>query len=241
MTVEVLTQTQPVLEVQHLQKYFQLHLLDERIIQPLEEISFKAWAGRVFLIGGRSGLGKTTILKCIYRTYLPRGGQIWYNSTEFGRIDLAAVSERTILKLREHELGYCSQFLKVLPRVSALDVAAEPLMRQGINREEARTEAAKWLKRLGIEESRWLAYPVTFSGGEQQRLNLIRAFIAAPRLLLLDEPTASLDAASKEIVLELISEAKAAGVTIVAVSHDLAAFTNLADDRYFLEKQVLAD
>lgn len=232
--MQTLEQAQPLLEVQGLHKYFQLHLLDGRIIQPLQDISFKAGSGRLFIISGRSGLGKTTILKCIYRTYLPSGGKIWYNSQQFGLTDLASASEETILQLRERELGYCSQFLKVLPRVSALDVAAEPLMRYGLNRVDAQTEAARWLVRLGIEESRWQAYPVTFSGGEQQRLNLIRAFIATPRLLLLDEPTASLDPKSKSLVLEMIAEARAGGVAIVTVSHDVNAFENLADDRYFL-------
>ncbi len=224
----------PLLEVQGLAKHFQLHLLDGRIIEPLNNISFKAWSGKLFIISGRSGLGKTTILKCIYRTYLPSGGKIWYNSARFGAVDLVQAEEDLILKLREQELGYCSQFLKVLPRVSALDIAAEPLLRRGISWTEARAEAARWLARLGIEESRWQAYPVTFSGGEQQRLNLIRAFISAPRLLLLDEPTASLDAKSKAVVLEIISEARDAGVAIVTVSHDNKAFEDLADDSYYL-------
>jgi len=234
-TIEIEKETtRPLLQVQGLEKYFQLHLLDGRIIRPLEGISFKAWSGKLFIIGGRSGMGKTTILKCIYRTYLASGGNIWYDSEQFGPVDLANAPEEVILKLRERELGYCSQFLKVLPRVSALDVAAEPLMRRGIERAEARSEAARWLARLDIEESRWQAFPVTFSGGEQQRLNLIRAFIAAPRLLLLDEPTASLDVRSKALVLEMISEARAAGVAIVTVSHDAAAFEKLADDSYAL-------
>jgi alpha-D-ribose 1-methylphosphonate 5-triphosphate synthase subunit PhnL len=224
-----------LLEVENLHKQFELHLLDGRVIEPFARISFKAWHGRLMLISGKSGAGKTTILKCIYRTYLTNGGHIWYNSPEFGRLDLATSSEAVILRLREHELGYCSQFLKVLPRVPALDVAAEPLLRQGVSLAEARERASGWLARLGIEESRWQAYPVTFSGGEQQRLNVARAFIASPRLLLLDEPTASLDAHSKAIVLEMIKEAKAAGVAIVTVSHDTEALKSLADEVYLLE------
>ncbi len=223
-----------LLEVSDLQKEFQLHLLDGRVIRPFSGISFKAWSGKLVLIGGKSGAGKTTILKCIYRTYLTSHGHIWYDSLEFGRLDIAAATEDVVLELRERELGYCSQFLKVLPRVPALEVAAEPLLRQGTSRPEALEKAATWLARLGIEESRWQAYPVTFSGGEQQRLNVARAFIAAPRLLLLDEPTASLDAKSKSIVLEMVAEAKAAGVGIVTVSHDAEALKTLADDTYLL-------
>lgn len=223
-------QAQPLLEVENLQKQFQMHLLDGRIIQPFTGISFRAWSGKLAMISGKSGAGKTTILKCIYRTYLTSGGAIWYNSTAFGRLDLAAASEDTILRLRERELGYCSQFLKVLPRVSALNVAAEPLLRRGMPSAEAQEVAASWLARLGIEESRWQAYPVTYSGGEQQRLNIARAFIAAPRLLLLDEPTASLDVKSKTIVLDMIAKAKSDGVAIVTVSHDTAAIEALADE-----------
>jgi len=227
----------PMLEVHKLKKKFQLHLVDGRVIEPLSAISFKVKSCVLFIISGKSGAGKTTILKCIYRTYLTSSGEIWYNSRLFGPLNIAAASEEVVIQLRERELGYCSQFLKVLPRVPALDVTAEPLIRCGVSRVDAQAEAARWLRRLRIEESRWQASPLTFSGGEQQRLNLARAFIASPRLLLLDEPTASLDATSKTIVLDIIGEAKAAGVTIVTVSHDLQALAAMADDGYVLEEQ----
>lgn len=224
-----------ILEVDNLGKQFQLHLIDSRVITPFAHLSFKVRQGSLFMLSGKSGAGKTTILKCIYRTYLTSQGHIWYESQQFGRIDMTSAEESVILGLREQELGFCSQFLKVLPRVPALDVTAEPLIRCGIPRAQALEEAGRWLRRLGIEESRWLASPITFSGGEQQRLNLARAFIAAPRLLLLDEPTASLDAVSKSIVLDMIREARERGVTILTVSHDLAAIQDLADTIFWLE------
>ena len=230
------SQTQPILQLCQLKKDFQLHLVDGRIFEPFANVSFSVVKGTLFVISGKSGAGKTTILKCIYRTYLTTGGAIWYDSLQFGRINIAKASEEDVIKLRTGELGYCSQFLKVLPRVSAIDVTAEPLVRCGVKQRDAQAEAVKWLKRLDIEESRWQASPVTFSGGEQQRLNLARAFIANPRLLLLDEPTASLDAFSKSIVLEMMSEAKASGITIVTVSHDSAALQLIADDTYILEE-----
>jgi alpha-D-ribose 1-methylphosphonate 5-triphosphate synthase subunit PhnL len=233
--MQTIAQTQPLLEVSQLAKDFHMHLVDGRVIKPFTDLSFKVRKGTLFMIGGKSGAGKTTILKCIYRTYLTTGGDIWYDSQEFGRVNIATVSEEVVVKLRANELGYCSQFLKVLPRVPALDVTAEPLIRAGMPRQAALEEAARWLERLGIEKSRWQASPITFSGGEQQRLNLARAFIAAPRFLLLDEPTASLDAVSKSIVLELISEAKTRGVTILTVSHDTAAMEPLADDIFKLD------
>lgn len=227
-------QNQPLLEVCHLKKDFHMHLVDGRIINPFTDISFSVQQGQLFIISGKSGIGKTTILKCIYRTYLTTSGDIWYASQQFGRVNIATASEDVITALRMRELGYCSQFLKVLPRVPALEVTAEPLISCGVPGQEALAEAAKWLQRLEIEESRWQASPITFSGGEQQRLNLARAFIAAPRFLLLDEPTASLDTTSKAIVLEIISEARHAGVAILAVSHDIITMQSLADEVYHL-------
>jgi alpha-D-ribose 1-methylphosphonate 5-triphosphate synthase subunit PhnL len=223
-----------MLEVHELSKRFQLHLLDGRILEAFHDISFSVLPGQLFLISGASGAGKTSILKCIYRTYLASAGQIWFDSVLAGRLDMATAPEPLVVKLREQELGYCSQFLKVLPRVSALDVVAEPLLRRLVAREPARREAAKWLLRLGIGNQLWIASPLTFSGGEQQRVNLARAFIGHPRLLLLDEPTASLDAASKSIVIESIAEAKAEGVTIITVSHDREAIAGIADAGFSL-------
>jgi len=219
----------PLLEVDDLSKRFHLHLLDGRILEAFQHISFTVSPGELFLISGMSGAGKTSILKCIYRTYLATSGQVWFDSLLFGRLNMATAPEPTIVRLREEEMGYCSQFLKVLPRVSALDAVAEPLLRRGTERESAREQAANWLLRLGIGERLWVATPLTFSGGEQQRVNLARAFIGHPRLLLLDEPTASLDATSKGIVVDSIAEAKADGVTIITVSHDREAISEIAD------------
>jgi alpha-D-ribose 1-methylphosphonate 5-triphosphate synthase subunit PhnL len=223
-----------MLEVRDLSKRFQLHLLDGRILEAFHDISFTVSPGELFLISGVSGAGKTSILKCIYRTYLATIGQIWFDSLLLGRLDMATAPEPIVVKLRERELGYCSQFLKVLPRVTALDVVAEPLLRCGVTRDIARDQAANWLRRLGISEWLWMTSPLTFSGGEQQRVNLARAFIGHPRLLLLDEPTASLDAASKGIVIESIAEAKAEGVTIITVSHDREAIVSIADAGFSL-------
>jgi alpha-D-ribose 1-methylphosphonate 5-triphosphate synthase subunit PhnL len=224
----------PRLETCGLRKRFQLHLLDGRMLEPFEPVSFAVRRAQVFLISGRSGAGETSILTCIYRTYLASEGEIRYDSQLFGWLDLADASEAQVVRLRERELGYCSQCLKALPRVAALDILAEPLRRTGVDATEACETGARWLRRLGIGERLWQASPLTFSGGEQQRLNLARAFIATPRLLLLDEPTASLDPVSKGIVLEIIAEAKAAGVTIITVSHDREGIVALADDGFVL-------
>jgi alpha-D-ribose 1-methylphosphonate 5-triphosphate synthase subunit PhnL len=219
----------PLLEVNNLGKTFRMHLIDGRSISPFQSIGFTVDRGQLFLISGRSGIGKTTILKSIYRSYLVTEGTIWFDSDLFGRIDLATADDGSILQLREREIGYCSQFLKVLPRVSALEVVAEPLIRRGIDRVMALAESECWMTRMQIDKALWQASPITFSGGEQQRLNLARAFIASPRLLLLDEPTASLDANSKAIVLDIMEEARAVGVAIITVSHDLGSLADMAD------------
>lgn len=221
-----------LLEVCHLTKSFTLHLIDGRTITPLRDVSFSVSAGEHLLIHGRSGLGKTSILKCIYRTYLPTSGSIWFDSQQFGRVDLSRASESVILRLREREIGFCSQFLRVLPRVSALDVLCEPLYRQQMDRATAQAIGQEWLERLGIAPELWQASPITFSGGEQQRINIARAFIARPRLLLLDEPTASLDEATKQVVIAMIRAAQAEGTAIISVSHDLAGLGPCADRQW---------
>jgi alpha-D-ribose 1-methylphosphonate 5-triphosphate synthase subunit PhnL len=139
-----------------------------------------------------------------------------------------------MLQLRESEIGYCSQFLKVLPRVSALDIISEPLRRKGMTREQAYDIAKQWLTDLQIAPRLWNASPVTFSGGEQQRINLGRAFIASPRLLLLDEPTASLDGNSKQIVVQLIRNALANNTAVLTVSHDIDTLSVLGQHQLAL-------
>jgi alpha-D-ribose 1-methylphosphonate 5-triphosphate synthase subunit PhnL len=226
--------SQPILKVSGLTKTFVLHLIDGRSITPVADLAFDVWPAQHFLISGRSGIGKTSILKCIYRSYLASAGEIWFDSLLAGPIELIHADESTILRVREREIGYCAQFLRVLPRIAALDILAEPLMRQGATRQAARDESAAWLQRLGIAEPLWHASPVTFSGGEQQRINLGRAFIAAPRLLLLDEPTASLDGASRQVVIQLIDDARQRGITVLTVSHDLDTLLPSADARLHL-------
>lgn len=223
---------QPLLEVENLVKSFTLHLIDGRTITPVHDVNLTVHAGEHLLIYGRSGMGKTSILKCIYRTCIPDSGHIWFSSQQFGRIDLRLAADDVILRLREREIGFCSQFLRVLPRVSALDTICEPLYRQGIDRTTARHIRQEWLERLGIARSLWPASPITFSGGEQQRINLGRTFIARPRLLLLDEPTASLDEGTKRIVIEMIQAAQHDGTAIISVSHDLAGLGAYADRKW---------
>jgi len=219
-----------MLAVENLEKRFVSHFLNGKEILGFRRISFRVPAGKALGLSGPSGYGKSSVLKCIYRTYLASSGSITYDSAACGRVDLTTLSENEILKLRRTELGYVTQFLSVLPRVPALDVVAEPLVDAGIPRQEARERARGLLQRLRIDCRLHDAYPCTFSGGEKQRVNLARAVIRPSRLLLLDEPTASLDPDAMQVVLDLLSEMKAKGTTMVAIFHDRSIMDRLMDD-----------
>jgi alpha-D-ribose 1-methylphosphonate 5-triphosphate synthase subunit PhnL len=222
-----------VISVHNLAKTFTLHNLGGKCLTACQGVSFAVSHGSFLGLSGPSGAGKSTVLKCLYRTYLPEQGAIRYCSATFGEVDLATLPDRAILELRQREIGYVSQFLKVIPRVSALEVVMEPMLRQnGLAREEARRRAGGLLERLRIPPRLFDAYPATFSGGEQQRVNIARAIGWKPRLLLLDEPTASLDQHSAATVLGLLAELRAEGATMIGIFHDQELLATVADDVY---------
>jgi alpha-D-ribose 1-methylphosphonate 5-triphosphate synthase subunit PhnL len=173
---------------------------------------------------GQSGAGKSTLMRMVYGNYLAAGGRLMV-----GDLDVATAEPRQIIALRRQTLGYVSQFLRVVPRVPTLDVVAEPLLSLGTPADQARARAAELLRRLNIPERLWSLSPTTFSGGEQQRVNIARGFAHAYPALLLDEPTASLDAANREVVLTLIEEAKARGAAILGIFHDEGARARVCD------------
>jgi alpha-D-ribose 1-methylphosphonate 5-triphosphate synthase subunit PhnL len=218
-----------VLSVRQLSKYFILHILSGKVIAGCEGIEFDLKEGEFLGLTGPSGAGKSTVLKCIYRTYLPTSGQVLYTGKNGRQIDLVCAPEREMIRLRRQEIGYVSQFLKVMPRVPAVDVLAGELRQKGWEIERARQRAREFLKIMDINQALWDAYPSTFSGGEQQRINLARALITGPRLLLLDEPTASLDIVTRQIVVRVLRDAKAAGATMIGVFHDLDVMGRLVD------------
>jgi alpha-D-ribose 1-methylphosphonate 5-triphosphate synthase subunit PhnL len=206
-------------------------MLDNKHIHGCRDVSFSVPRGGFLGLSGPSGAGKSTVLKCIYRTYLPNSGAVWYESPQYGRINLATLLDRTILDIRTREMGYVSQFLKVVPRVSALDIVMEPILaRNGVNRKEARCRAIDLLERLGIPKHLYDAYPATFSGGEQQRINIAHAVSWRPRILLLDEPTASLDNLSIENVIGLLKELRDNGSTMIGIFHDRKLLEAVADE-----------
>lgn len=219
-----------MITVEKLSKCFTLHILGEKRIEACRDVSFRVPSGGFLGLSGPSGAGKSTVLKCLYRTYLATGGTIRYDSAAFGPVDLASLPDRAVIDLRHREMGYVSQFLKVIPRVSALEVVMEPILtRNGVSREAARSRAVDLLERLRIPPHLFDAYPATFSGGEQQRINIARAVSWKPRLLLLDEPTASLDQESVGIVLDILKELRGEGTTMIGIFHDTALLQSVTD------------
>lgn len=207
------------LVVSDVAKSFTMHLRDGIKLPVVAGVSFSIKAGECTVLGGPSGAGKSSILKMLYGNYAVDEGQIIVRHEE-GLIDLAHASPRTVLAVRRQTIGYVSQFLRTVPRVSALDVVAEPLVERGEEREVARGKARALLAQLNLPEKLWALPPATFSGGEQQRVNIARGFITEHPILLLDEPTASLDATNRDVVIALIAAKKAAGVALLGIFHD---------------------
>ncbi len=225
--------------MENLSKTFNIHILGNKIINAFCGVSFHVKSGEFLGLSGPSGSGKSTILKCIYRTYLSSGGNIWFDSAEYGKLNIATAPNQTILNIRRREVGYVSQFLKVIPRVPAIDIVAERLVTRGrLSPDKARTRAGELLERLDIPTYLFDAYPCSFSGGEQQRVNVARAVIWAPRLLLLDEPTASLDKHSIAIVTDLLRELKYEGTTMIGIFHDRIIIDSVADKKYEMKPGV---
>lgn len=209
----------PLLSVRDVAKTFTMHLRDGVVLPVVNGVSFDVEAGECVVLGGPSGVGKSSILKMVYGNYGVDSGQILL-AREGEMVDLATANPRETLELRRNVIGYVSQFLRTVPRVSALDVVAEPLVARGVTRDAARGKASALLARLNLPERLWSLPPATFSGGEQQRVNIARGFITDHPVLLLDEPTASLDATNRGVVVEMIAEKKAAGTAMLGIFHD---------------------
>ena len=217
-----------VMEVQGLTKTFTLHQQHGIELDVLQKIDFSVLAGECLILHGPSGAGKSTLLRTLYGNYLPAEGSI--RVLHQGQmLEMRGAEPRQILELRRTTMGYVSQFLRVIPRVSCLDVVMEPARARGMDADTARLRAEELLLRLGIPNRLWSLAPGTFSGGEQQRVNIARGFMVHWPVLLLDEPTASLDEANRKVVIELIQEARRAGSAMVAISHDADTRNEIAD------------
>ena len=213
-----------MISVSNLAKNFVLHNQNSAVIPVMANASLNVRAGECVALIGQSGAGKSTLMRMIYGNYLAQVGDIW-----IGQTNVVGASARDIIALRRETLGYVSQFLRVVPRVATRDVVAEPLMAVGVDAPLARQRAENILSLLNIPERLWDLSPTTFSGGEQQRVNIARGFVYEYPAILLDEPTASLDAVNRSVVLELIECAKSRGAAIVGIFHDESARAQVCD------------
>jgi alpha-D-ribose 1-methylphosphonate 5-triphosphate synthase subunit PhnL len=214
--------------VSGLSKTFVMHLQGGVRLPVVSGADFSVAEGECVVLGGPSGAGKSSILKMVYGNYGTDAGQIVVR--DGNRLtDMASADPRAVVRLRERVIGYVSQFLRVVPRVSALDVVADPLLARGIPIVDARRRASHLLERLNVPSRLWTLPPATFSGGEQQRVNVARGFVTDHPVLLLDEPTASLDATNAQVVVDLIAEKKAAGVAMLGIFHDEGVRAAVAD------------
>ncbi|MBO9192635.1 MULTISPECIES: phosphonate C-P lyase system protein PhnL [unclassified Rhizobium] len=216
------------LVVSEVSKSFTMHLRDGIKLPVVSDVSFSVASGECVVLGGPSGIGKSSLLKMIYGNYAVDSGQILVKHQD-RIVDLATTDPRTIIEVRRQTLGYVSQFLRTVPRVAAIDVVAEPLVARGTKADVAREKAAELLAKLNLPEALWQLPPATFSGGEQQRVNIARGFITDHTILLLDEPTASLDAKNRAVVVEMIAEKKQKGVGLLGIFHDEEVREAVAD------------
>jgi alpha-D-ribose 1-methylphosphonate 5-triphosphate synthase subunit PhnL len=222
------------LQLERITKSYVLHTQGGRVLPVLDRFDLEVQPGECVALSSPSGSGKSTILRAIYGNARIDAGAIWVHH-DGERINLAACAPRLLLALRREVLGYISQFLRVIPRVPALDIVAAPLYADGVAQEEAQGRAARLLARLNLPERLWGLPPATFSGGEQQRVNIALAFIKHYPVLLLDEPTASLDAANRDVVVQLIAEAKARGAAIIGAFHDVDTADRVASRKVSIE------
>jgi len=213
-----------MIHLENVSKSFTLHNQGAAVIPVMAGATFDVAPGECVALIGNSGAGKSTLMRMIYGNYLSQSGRIMV-----GDVDVATAEPREIIALRRATLGYVSQFLRVVPRVPTVEVVAEPLLSVGTPKEVAFERARDLLARLNIPETLWSLSPTTFSGGEQQRVNIARGFAHTYPAMLLDEPTASLDATNRETVLTRIEEAKARGAAIIGIFHDAPARARVAD------------
>ncbi len=210
----------PLIIVEDLAKTFVLHNAEAATIPVFRDLTLQVAAGECVVLAGESGVGKSTLMRSIFGNYLPTQGavKVWHDGAY---VDITKANPHEVLEVRRRTLGYVSQFLRVIPRVPTLQLVMEPLLENGVPFEEAKDRASELLSALRLPQAHWDLPPATFSGGEQQRVNIARSFIRKYPVLLLDEPTASLDAENRAIVVRLIKEALAEGAAMIGIFHDL--------------------
>lgn len=230
MQTAIATDTETLLKAENLKKGFTLHNQNGIHLSVLSDISLTVKGGECVALKGASGSGKSTFMRCLYGNYRTDSGSIWVKH-EGEWVDLTRTESHQLLAIRKTTIGYVSQFLRVIPRVAALDVAAEPLLELGVEPAEAREKAAQMFARLNLPERLWGVSPTTFSGGEKQRINIARALLVNYPVLLLDEPTSALDATNRKVVIELLQERKIAGCAMIGIFHDDEVLTKVCSGK----------
>jgi alpha-D-ribose 1-methylphosphonate 5-triphosphate synthase subunit PhnL len=224
------------LEVIKLNKHFTMHILGGKEIIAFQDISFKIDRGKFLGISGKSGYGKSSLIKCIYRNYDATSGDIFLYDQTGRKINLTQISDIEMIDIRTRRMGYVSQFFQAIPRVTTMNIVIEPLIDRGWEKEKAMQRAKTLFRLFDIPQNLWDAFPSTFSGGEKQRINLLRTLIDCPELLILDEPTASLDRNNREIILNIIQELKKQNITMIGIFHDPAELKLLSDEILSLDR-----
>lgn len=220
---------EPILRVENFCKHFVLHEQD-KVIPSSHNVNLKVYPGRLTALIGPTGAGKSTVLNGIYRTYLASSGRILYQTAAGREVDLVRADDHQVLELRKMEIGFVTQFLHILPRQKTENVVAQPLYQRGVSKEEGRARAREILAALNLPRRLWSISPATFSGGEKQRVNLARGLTSKPRLLLLDEPTASLDPVTTQRVADQIQKLKKDNIGMLAIFHQMHLVEQLADE-----------
>lgn len=223
-----------MLTVNNLNKQFTLHNQGSASFQVLQNVSMDVQAGECLVLTGVSGTGKSTLMRTLYANYLPQNGSINIKHLD-SLIEMVGADSHTLIQIRKHTMGYISQFLRVIPRVSALQVVMQPLLELGVSEAKCKDKAQNLLTRLNVPERLWSLAPATFSGGEQQRVNIARGFIVDYPVLLLDEPTASLDETNKKVVIELMNQAKQQGAALIGIFHDHYVRDQVMDREFCLQ------
>lgn len=228
---------QIMVEVRGLHKHFTLHNQGGVRLDVLHNVELRVARGQCLVLNGPSGTGKSTLLRALYANYLPQAGEILVRHGK-AWIDMASAPSHLVLEVRRLTLGYVSQFLRVIPRVATLDIVSEPLRQRGVHADEARERAIVYLRQLRVPERLWYLAPNTFSGGEQQRVSIAHCFVADYPILLLDEPTASLDPTNRAIVVDLMRNAMAKGAALIGIFHDAEVRHAIATHRYDMDSGV---
>lgn len=229
-----------MIDIRGLRKTFTLHHQHGAVLPVLQDVNLTVNAGECVVLAGESGAGKSTLIRSIYANYRAQAGEIRVRHDDRW-VDMASAAPRELLDVRRRSMGYVSQFLRVIPRIPAIDIVAEPLLALGVDPFAARERARSLLQRLNIPEQLWELPPATFSGGEQQRINIARSFAAELPILLLDEPTAALDAGNRRLVAELIVDARSRGCAIVGIFHDEEVREAVASRLFKVERMQVSD